>query len=465
VKDIWTHATLLEGRSEHGLYPLRFRGSSFTSTNKTFPTFTSLLGFRTTPDVWHSRLGHSSISTVNHVIKAHHLPLTSNKINKISFCDFCQLGKSKQLPFSHSSRISTKPLELIHIDIWTSPTPSMSGCKYYIIFIDDFSRFSWLYPLHYKSDAYDTFIKFKLLTENQLSSPIKQLQIDGGGEFNSTRFHTRFQTLLTQNGILHRKTCPHTSQQNGIAERKLRHVLETGLTLLAHSGLSNKFWVDAFLTSIYVINRLPTPVLNNSSPFEQIYHRNPDYSLLKVFGCKCFPLLRPYTSHKLDFRSKPCIFLGYSYKGYRCFDPLTQNVYLSRHVVFDEASFPAKETANSHLSATGTAAPDVPSLLSVSLSPPNFSPSITLPTVPHTSHSAIPAVTPTSPSPPIVNLAVPPPLLPSTTPPTSPSLPTPAPTTKPPSSPIPYPPIAPLSLAPLSPINSALALISCSLPL
>jgi hypothetical protein len=114
VKDIRTHATLLEGRSEHGLYPLRFQGSSFTSTNRSFPTFTALLGFRTTLDVWHSRLGYSSISTVNHVIKAHHLPLSSNKINKFSFCDFCQLGKGKQLPFTPSSRISTKPLELIH---------------------------------------------------------------------------------------------------------------------------------------------------------------------------------------------------------------------------------------------------------------------------------------------------------------------------------------------------------------
>jgi hypothetical protein len=107
-------------------------------------------------------------------------------------------------------------------------------------------------------------------------------------------------------------------------------------------GLSKKFWVDTFLTSIYVINRLPTSVLNNSSPFEKLFHRSLDYSFLKVFGCKCFPLLRPYTSHKLDFRSKPCIFLGYSYKGYRHFDLLSKKVYLSRHVVFDEASFSCK---------------------------------------------------------------------------------------------------------------------------
>jgi hypothetical protein len=268
VKDIRTHAILLEGRSEHGLYPLRFRGSPLKNNNKAFPVFTALLGLKTSTDLWHARLGHSSFPIVNHVIKAHHLPISSKDINKNHFCDFCQLGKSKQLPFSPSSRISNGPLEIIHIDIWTSPIPSMSGCKYYIIFIDDFSRYSWIYPLHQKSEAYDSFVKFKLLTENQFSCKIRQLQTDGGGEFNSSRFHT----FLSNNGILHRKTCPHTSQQNGIAERKLRHILETGLTLLAHSGLPKSFWVDAFLTSVYVINKLPTPVLSNSSPFEKLYH-------------------------------------------------------------------------------------------------------------------------------------------------------------------------------------------------
>jgi hypothetical protein len=154
-----------------------------------------------------------------------------------------------------------------------------------------------------------------------------------------------------------------------VAERKLRHVLETGLTLLAHSGLSKRFWVDAFLTSIYIINRLPTPVLANSSPFEKLYHRSPDYSLLRVFGCKCFPLLRPYTANKLEFRSKQCIFLGYCHKGHRCLDPLSHKVYLPRNVVFDEASFPTKETASSHLSARSNVESDAPFLPQVSLSP------------------------------------------------------------------------------------------------
>jgi hypothetical protein len=124
---------------------------------------------------------------------------------------------------------------------------------------------------------------------------------------------------------LHRLTCPHTSQQNGIAERKHRHVMEMGLTLLAQSGLSPRYWVDAFLTSIYLINRLPSPVLQQESPFSKLFHHPPDYSTLRTFGCLCYPLLRPYATHKLSFRSKPCIFIGYgsNQKGYRCLDPTT----------------------------------------------------------------------------------------------------------------------------------------------
>lgn len=87
-----------------------------------------------------------------------------------------------------------------------------------------------------------------------------QLQPDGGGEYTSLQF----QVFLNKNGIIHRKFCPYTSQQNGLAERKLRNILETGLTLLAHSQLSHKFWVDAFLTAMHIINRLPTPTLGLS---------------------------------------------------------------------------------------------------------------------------------------------------------------------------------------------------------
>jgi hypothetical protein len=121
-----------------------------------------------------------------------------------------------------------------------------------------------------------------------------------------------------------------------------------GLAMLAQSGLSKEFWVESFLTAIFLINRLPTPLLQNGLPFSVLFKQPPDYATLRMFGCACYPLLRPYNSHKLMFRSKRCIFLGYGshYNGYRCFDPFTSKIFTTQHVVCDEMSFPAKVGVN-----------------------------------------------------------------------------------------------------------------------
>jgi hypothetical protein len=105
----------------------------------------------------------------------------------IKLCDSCQIAKSKKLSFSDSHRISTHPLELIHSDVWTSPILSLGGCKYYVIFIDDHSRFTWLYPLRNKSDVLPCFVKFKNLVENLFSSSIFQLIM----EENMSQLHSK----------------------------------------------------------------------------------------------------------------------------------------------------------------------------------------------------------------------------------------------------------------------------------
>jgi hypothetical protein len=99
------------------------------------------------------------------------------------------------------------------------------------------------------------------------------------------------------------------------------------------------------LSHVFIINRLPSSVLEDVLPYFKLFNKGPDYSLFRSFGCSCFLLLRPYSVHKLMFRSKRCIFLGYStnQSGYRCLDPVSRKVYVSRHVVFDESQFPAKE--------------------------------------------------------------------------------------------------------------------------
>jgi histone deacetylase 1/2 len=103
-----------------------------------------------------------------------------------------------------------------------------------------------------------------------------------------------------------------------------------------------KFWDEAFLAAVFLINRLPSRVINNETPFLRIYGKHPDYSFLRTFGCACWPNMRPYNTRKLEFRSKKCVFLGYSqkHKGYKCLDPSVGRIYISRDVVFDEHTFP-----------------------------------------------------------------------------------------------------------------------------
>ena len=103
-----------------------------------------------------------------------------------------------------------------------------------------------------------------------------------------------------------------------------------------------KYWDQAFLATTYLINRTPSRVIDLQTPLERLFKMQADYGSLKIFGCACWPNLRPYNSHKLSFRSKQCVFLGYSnlHKGFKCLDVSSGRIYISRDVVFDESIFP-----------------------------------------------------------------------------------------------------------------------------
>jgi hypothetical protein len=171
------------------------------------------------------------------------------------------------------------------------------------------------------------------------------------------------------------------------------------------------------LTAKFLINRLPTPILQNESPFFKLFGKQPDYSFLKSFGCLYYPLLRPYAAHKLSFRSKPCIFLGYAtnHYGYRCFEPQSGRIYVSRHVVFYESKFPAKRISLSQGPCTVTNTPGsgsslifppkaptvttstTPSQVILTELPSHFSPPLHIATSPtHTNESPPTSTTPTS---------------------------------------------------------------------
>lgn len=230
--------------------------------------------------------------------------------------------------------------------VWgPSPVPSFSGYRYYLLIVDDFTKYCWLFPLHAKSEVATHIQNFKVFVSAHFSLQIKTIRSDRGGEFLNKLMTSFFATF----GILHETTCPYTPEQNGVAERKHCHIVETAITLLQQAHLPIMFWLEAITTALYLINRLPNSSVQFQVPFHVLYNKAPDYHLLKPFGCCCFPWLRPYSTNKLESRSTPCIFLGYcaSTKGYRCLDPSTNKVYISRHVKFLEHDFPYPQLSNS----------------------------------------------------------------------------------------------------------------------
>lgn len=216
------------------------------------------------------------------------------------------------IPSSYFTPPSPKPLEILYSDVWSSPLVLQDHYKYYVIFFNHFTRYTWFYPLKHKSDVRETFIAFKTLVDKRFNTNIVILYYDNSGEFIGLR------PFLQANGISHLTSPPHTPEDNGISEHKHHHIVETGLTLLGKSAVPKSYWPYAFATAVYLINRIPTQVLHNVSPYNNVFGQTPNYLKLRVFDSLCFPWLRPYTSNKLDDRSRPCVFGGYS---------LTQSAY------------------------------------------------------------------------------------------------------------------------------------------
>ncbi|KAG7564506.1 Ribonuclease H-like superfamily [Arabidopsis suecica] len=220
-------------------------------------------------------------------------------------------------------------------------------------------------------------------------SAITTLYSDNGGEYIALA------TLLVISGITHLTTPPHTPEHNGMAERRHRHIVDTGLALLTHAGIAQTYWTYSFMAAVYLINRLPTPTLANLSPFQLLFQVDPNYQKLRTFGCLCYSWLRPYGQNKFSPKSTPCVFLGYSLtqSAYICLDVSTSHIYISRHVEFFEYVFPFSQLACNTLSfSSESSSPSHP----IASFAPTFSRPLTTPSTPVTNPSpAAPTIAPT----------------------------------------------------------------------
>ncbi|KAM1697211.1 hypothetical protein ACFXTN_028649 [Malus domestica] len=338
VQDKVTQQTLFQGLSNNAVYPLPVLKSSSHRP-------VAYIGQKVSSALWHCRLGHPTNSIVQIALRKSSIPFSCTSSPQV--CKPCLQGKFTHLPFPSPASKSVTPFEVIHTDVWGhSPTKSIEGYRYYVSFIDECTRYTWIFPLINKAAVFGVFVHFHAFVVNQFNASIKILQSDGGGEYTSHLF----QNFLQTKGIIHQRSCPYTPAQNGLAERKNRHVIETALSLLHQASLPVLFWYHSCATATYLINRMPTSVLGMKSPFEALYNSPPKLDHLRVFGCVCYPSLKPYRSNKLESKTSACIFLGYAsqYKGYICYSLRSHKLIVSRHVLFDEDSFPGVHSPKSH---------------------------------------------------------------------------------------------------------------------
>jgi len=272
---------------------------------------------------WHLRLGHPSFRYLKHLFPK----LFHNKNFSLLKCEACEFAKHHRSQFPIQPYKPSKPFSIIHSDVWgPNRTSTLSLKKWFITFIDDHSRVCWVYLLKGKSDVCQAVKDFITMVQNQFQTNIKVFRGDNGKEY----FNTILDDFFLQNGILHQCSCPNTPQQNGVAERKNRHLLEVARALLFSSKVPNYLWGEAVLTAAYLINRMSSKVLN--------FQTGVSTGLtLKIFGCTAF-VHEHKNVGKLEPRAIKCVFVGYSptQKGYKCFDPKNKKMFVTMDVTFFE---------------------------------------------------------------------------------------------------------------------------------
>jgi hypothetical protein len=200
---------------------------------------------------------------------------------------------------------------------------------------------TWLYTLHNKDDVFDVFQSFHVMIQTQCSAKLKILRSDNGEEYINKKLQAYFQL----HRLIHEISCAQTPQQNGFAERKHQHILETACALLIGASMPRGYWTDAIATVVHLINLLPSKLLDFKTPMQTLSEHVPLPTVLmippRVFGCVAFVHLHKNQRTKLDPCAVRCVFLGYGphKKGYRCYNPDTKRTYITMNVTFVESEY------------------------------------------------------------------------------------------------------------------------------
>uniref|UniRef100_A0ACD5Z920 Uncharacterized protein n=1 Tax=Avena sativa TaxID=4498 RepID=A0ACD5Z920_AVESA len=288
------------------------------------------------PWLWHARYGHINFHALRSLASKQMVRGFPQLDHVNQVYDGCMIAKHRRAPFPAQTEYrATDALELVHGDLCGPISPAtFSGKKYFLLVVDDCSRYMWTVLIKSKDEALVALQKIKNSSEMQLNLKVKAIRTDRGGEFTSKEFGQ----FCDSAGIRHFLTAPYSPQQNGIVERRNQTVVSMARSLLKSKELPGKFWGEAVATAVFLLNRAPTKALSDKTPYEALYGKKPDVHYLKVFGCLGYVKKVGVPLPKLADRSSVMIFIGYEpdSKAYRMYDPKTQKLVVSRDVVFEE---------------------------------------------------------------------------------------------------------------------------------
>ncbi|KAJ0049052.1 hypothetical protein Pint_16420 [Pistacia integerrima] len=227
-------------------------------------------------ELWHKRLGHVPIAKLKYYSVIKHAFV---KDDHAFDCHICPLAKQTRMPFTASQNRASAPFTLIHMDVWGPYSqPAHNGHRFFLTLVDDFTRVTWIFLMQHKHETVIHLKTFIALVHTQFSASLKIVRSDNGSEF----FNSQCAELFTSLGIIHQSSCVATPQQNGVVERKHRHLLEVARALRIQTHIPIPYWSECILTACYIINRLPIAVLSNKSPYE---HSIPEPLLLSISEC------------------------------------------------------------------------------------------------------------------------------------------------------------------------------------
>jgi transposase InsO family protein len=300
---------------------------------------TSLIAKTNMGWLWHRRLAHVGMKNLHKLLKGEHiLGLTIVIFKKDRVCCACQAEKQVGAHHPHKNIMTTdRPLELVHMDLF-GPIAyiSIDGSKYCLVIVDDYSRFTWVFFFAGKITNPRTLKGFLRRSQNEFGLRIKKIRSDNGAEFKNSQI----EGFLEEEGIKHEFSSPYTPQQNGVVETKNRTLLDMARTMLDEYKTSDRFWTKAINTACYSINRLYLHRILKKTSYELLTGKKPNVLYFRVFGSKCFILIKRGRKSKFAPKAVEGFLLGYdsNTRAYRVFNKSTRLVEVSCDIVFDETN-------------------------------------------------------------------------------------------------------------------------------